>query len=615
MGKKTLIKSTAKKKAESEKTDKTKKKAGTRKTKKSAAVNTKKTLPSKTVTAEKKDKAMTQKDLITKKFDSWKPETLYAPDTDKPVVADAPPFISATDEKDMKRQKELLFAKFSMEGVVPAKAAEPAKPKKAAPPKKKMTIQELLAMKFEAWAPENLFVPEAEKPAVADAPPFITAADEKEAEFQKALLFTKFSMEGVIPAVVPDPVKPKKAAPPKKKMTIPELLAMKFEAWMPEKLFVPEAEKPVAVDAPPFITATDEKKAEFQKNLLFTKFSMEGVIPAVVPDPVRTPPATPVEEAAHPAEKEAEIIKTEEPVLAKPEIETVKEQEKIPAEEVKPEPVKEEIKAEPKPQPLPEKTHIKEKDTVMAKVSYAQDEMEKKKVIPLEKNVMYAIAGFALLILILLGASFSNSCKYAMEPSKMKDAVDIYKGKFAPMGMEYLLTLPNTKLPESGKTELGKNEIFPMIFAHYIASADESLETTGNFNEVKDTLHKAVEYANNTKDKNAVLARLNLIELNLLLYKSQAATDKGSVEGYKEALEYLAKAKKLYLYDHHSAQVDALIEGKIAEVNAGLDAAVKAADAEKAEVKKAEVNAENEKAEKAEPNKEDKKEEAKEGHN
>ena len=113
MGKKSLIKSTAKKKTKSAKKDEV------NKTAKKAEVTEKAKTAVKTETTAKvtaKKKKVLLKDLILKKFEVWKPVKVFrvAPDEEYLKNYASPPIVSGLSDKEAKRIKELLLKKRDM---------------------------------------------------------------------------------------------------------------------------------------------------------------------------------------------------------------------------------------------------------------------------------------------------------------------------------------------------------------------------------------------------------------------------------------------------------------------------------------------------------------------
>ncbi len=57
-------------------------------------------------------------DLILKKFDARQPDNLFVQIPDKTVIADAPPFVSGTDDQEISRKRALLFNTFDMKTII-----------------------------------------------------------------------------------------------------------------------------------------------------------------------------------------------------------------------------------------------------------------------------------------------------------------------------------------------------------------------------------------------------------------------------------------------------------------------------------------------------------------
>jgi hypothetical protein len=207
MGKKSLTKSTTKKKAAPKKKTTAKKAAVKTAPKKKAAVKAQaapKKTPAKKKAATKKPTLTT---LLKKDFGSWAPENIFAvlPDEDYLNNFTAPPMIEEKDKTKTKALKTLLAKQFDLNTVEkPAKEKKaapkktnPAAKKKATPAKKKaLSIPELLKVKFDTWQPEEMYVAKTDDEFQKGftAPPAIEIADKDEADRIKALLATTFDM-------------------------------------------------------------------------------------------------------------------------------------------------------------------------------------------------------------------------------------------------------------------------------------------------------------------------------------------------------------------------------------------------------------------------------------
>ncbi len=202
MGKKSLIKSTTKKKADAKvEEEKTTKKAAAKKTKKTTTKSTKKTAAKTT----KKSAAGT-----AKKSSATTAKKKTATAAKKPAAKKAAP-------------KKTTAKKSTAKKATASKAKTKAAPKKAKTPKK-VSVKELVFKKFEPVQALPKVAP-APKPSVvhASAPPIITATDSAEHDRLRTLLFNKFDMEAIKaaakePAPVAEPTTapkpdPAKAAP------------------------------------------------------------------------------------------------------------------------------------------------------------------------------------------------------------------------------------------------------------------------------------------------------------------------------------------------------------------------------------------------------------------
>lgn len=200
MGKKSLIKSTDKKKSEPTKKESAaknttpKKSAATAKKTTKKAASTKKTTTKKTTakkSVKKATKKVTMKELIFKKFEPLSKQPAPEPAAKaKSTVPLAPGIITSDDPQERKRLRALLMAKYSMEDIkAAAKAPEPVK----------TTVE-----KPEPPAVEPAASPKAA--ALEAAPAEVTPAEDIEDDSVEAAAAI---------AAAAKPVQPEKAAPPK----------------------------------------------------------------------------------------------------------------------------------------------------------------------------------------------------------------------------------------------------------------------------------------------------------------------------------------------------------------------------------------------------------------
>lgn len=293
----------------------------------------------------------------------------------------------------------------------------------------------------------------------------------------------------------------KKAAVPKKKMvSMKDLILKKFDTWKPEKVF--------SVDP-------DEK---YQKNF---------AAPPVVPDANSDVNPEEVKRIKQLLLKKFDL--TALPDYTPPEEDTVKKEALIPEEPVSCQP------------PCEPPDAIKGSD-------------------PTAKAMKYFLAGFVLLIVLIISASISNMSKYYIKPAD--GAVEIWQGKFAPMGECLFITLPGAQPPETVKAIYSKKEALSLAFSYYIDKADILLDISGmpDFNGIKSYLNKALALAATDSHRNAAYTRLNSIDLMILMYKADVAASKETISSLESAEAYLEEAASLDLDDAGARLVKEKIE-------------------------------------------------------
>lgn len=164
---------------------------------------------------------------------------------------------------------------------------------------------------------------------------------------------------------------------------------------------------------------------------------------------------------------------------------------------------------------------------------------------PMEKAMKYLVAAVVVLAALIIGSSMINKTKYYMNANE--GALEVWQGRFAPMGEELLITLPGVQLPETTKDIYLKKDVFPIIFNYYVEKADTLLEVPGmpDFAGIKGYLNKALSYAVISASTDAAYNRLNNIELMILFYKADVAAGKANISDLKDAKRYLDQAAGL----------------------------------------------------------------------
>ena len=164
---------------------------------------------------------------------------------------------------------------------------------------------------------------------------------------------------------------------------------------------------------------------------------------------------------------------------------------------------------------------------------------------PFKKFVRLAFISFVVLIAIMIFISYQNMNKYFI--TSRHGAVEIWKGKFSPKSRKRILIMPGIQPPDPIKKVYTKEEVFPMAFYFYIDKADALMEVPGlpDFLGIKSYLNRALSYATTEALRNTAKARINSIDLMILLYKADAAASKGTVAGLETAIKYLEQASTL----------------------------------------------------------------------
>ncbi|TES88436.1 MAG: hypothetical protein E3J94_08050, partial [Desulfobacteraceae bacterium] len=301
----------------------------------------------------------------------------------------------------------------------------------------------------------------------------------------------------------------------KKEVSVKDLILKKFDTWKPEKVFTvdPDEKYQKGFAAPPFVSGEEEEIKRI-KELLLKKFDLAEIKAAV-------------EKAA--AEKAA-VEKAAAEKAAEPEV----------------------------------------------SVTYGPpDDGDTTVSDPMEKAMKYLVAAFVVLVAFIIGSSMINKNKYYINATD--GALEIWQGRFAPMGEELLITLPGVEHPETIKDVYSKTDVFPLIFNYYVAKADTLLEVPGmpDFEGIKTYLNRALPYAATPDLSEAAYVRLNNIDLMILLYKADVAAGKATISDLEDAKGYLTEAARLDLDD---LQID-LVSQKIDAVD-DLIADLKAKEAE-----------------------------------
>lgn len=577
MGKKSLLKSTSKKK-----NTKTKPDAGKDAVSPQAAESAKETKgktaskkkPSKSAKAPdavkeaaptpEKEKPLTLKELVLKKFESSAQASLYSPPATPKAAFDAPPFVSGYDDAETERIRKLIFKTFDLsspefepvtkapsapepqaaEETAPAPAAAPpvADAPPAVPNAPPVPICELLKKKFEMTAPATLYSPPAAPKADYNAPPFVSGQDDAETGRIRKLLFKTFDLGS--PEFAPATEALPAPEPPVAEETTP----------------VPAAAPPVA-DAPPAVPETPVAAPEASEPVAET-----------VASEALTPPAS-ESETVPPA---AEAAVTEATAAAPA---TLAEPPKPPK---RPLPIGMDF---PKPPPVPTIDMPEASVTDISADSMTRSFTPKKGLDPMVKKAIGAGIALAAVFIILLLASFQNTTNYYL--AAQNGTLEVWQGKWGPMGKERIAVLPGMDIPEKFKPVYSKAEVGTLIVDNYLNRANDLMAAPGipNIELIRSLLTQALPFAGTAETRRSITAGLNRIDLTALLFKADVSADKATPEGFETAISYLNEAADLATTDAEKQLIDLKvkqIEAKLTPAPPAIEPAAPAPPVEEA---------------------------------
>jgi hypothetical protein len=137
--------------------------------------------------------------------------------------------------------------------------------------------------------------------------------------------------------------------------------------------------------------------------------------------------------------------------------------------------------------------------------------------------VPFLAAGVIFMMALVIATSSSNRANYYLKAAN--GAVEIWQGRFAPMGKERILILPGAQPPPMFKDVYSENEINAIAFNYYIDRADMLLEAPDmpDFSGIKLYLKMALSYGVTDELRQAAFNRLNTIDMMIYLYKADVA--------------------------------------------------------------------------------------------
>lgn len=365
---------------------------------------------------------------------------------------------------------------------------------------------------------------------------------------------------------------------PPKQPTVRELLALKFDRYAPERLYAPEPENidPERLASPPFIAAEDPRETERLKSLLLEKFDLAAMAEAAgkqTPEPAPPPPRESVPGEIPALESAAGETVTVEGNAAEtppsgemPFVEGATET--LPSGEMPPVVSATEKEAPPGPEAAPRAATAEPTPPPGTGASQPPPAGPPGPDVlqgyggpaPFSKTTILGIVAFAMLVLLIVGASYSNTMKFYLQTEN--GALEIWQGVFAPMGEKKLVTLPGMTAPSPTQEVYTRAEVFPLAFEYYVSRADALLEAPGlpDFEAIKANLQHARRYAVSPELERLARIRIDYIDLFILRYKAEVMAARGSQEGLDAAIGYLEQAENLAVEADEAEEIAKRIE-------------------------------------------------------
>lgn len=319
------------------------------------------------------------------------------------------------------------------------------------------------------------------------------------------------------------------------KPSLKTLRKKKFDTWTPEKPYVanpaPGADKNFT--APALTDDYDADTAEKIRTLLFKQFDLSTPEPEKEQEPAPAEPTR--EETEKQPEREAAAEKKKE---REPEAAAEKEKEQASEKQEAPEAKKPSDSGEasgggggepPGPPEPPEPPGGEKRE------------------FPLSRELMLAIGGFALIFILIIGASINNMGNYYIRQSG--NSLEILRGSFSPRGKTTVATLPGAEAPTPLKEQYSRQEALSIAFEYHMQRADKLSETKDvpDFKAIEKYLNRAKQFAVTDKQRKHAARRIDRLEFVTLMYKADVAAEKQNRQGLETALDYLEQASALNL--------------------------------------------------------------------
>ena len=327
------------------------------------------------------------------------------------------------------------------------------------------------------------------------------------------------------PKSAPKPTK--KAAPKTEPVSVKDLLKKKFDIVTPKVLYTAPKKKIAksAFTAPEFLSGFDAKDAKRVSGLLANTYSEKDLIDATKKAAAKKAAAEKAAAKKAAAEKAAAKKAAAEKATA----------EKAAAEKATAAEKAEAIK----------KAAAQKSDVSVSYEPLPAQAAAKKPSDPVDNTMKIFAAGLAFLILLVIGGSASNSFKYYL--TENQGALEIWKGKFSPIGKKLIIALPGVPAPEDTNATYRSGDVYPLVFQYYVDKADALLDVPGipDFEGIKATLKTALEYGSTNALRNVAYQRIDNIDRLILTYKADVAASRGTIDDLKASIGFLNAAEKL----------------------------------------------------------------------
>jgi hypothetical protein len=164
---------------------------------------------------------------------------------------------------------------------------------------------------------------------------------------------------------------------------------------------------------------------------------------------------------------------------------------------------------------------------------------------PVMRAMKFGALALGLIAILIIWASYANSSRYYIQEER--DGVTILRGMFSPTGTRTLVHLPKVTIDAPIQDVYTRKEVYPLIFAYYIANADGLLEKRGlpDFEAIQAYLAAAERFALNRDMRAQVSSRAENLQRMQLIHLAHVEISKGTEQALDAALQNLNQAKRL----------------------------------------------------------------------